>query len=50
MICRGTSSNNANNPTQINYPEVDVLTLEENIISKRRSEVDIVMTSAETRV
>ena len=50
LICRGTSSDNASNPIQINYPEVDVHKLEENIVSKVRSEVDNVMTSVETRV
>ena len=50
IICRGTSSNNANNPTQNNSPQVLVHTLEENIVSKVRSEVDNVMTSVETRV
>ena len=50
MTCRGTSSNNASNPTQINYPEVDIYTLEENIVSKVRSVLDNVMTSVETRV
>ena len=50
MICRGTSSDNASNPTQINYPEVDMYTLEENIVSKVRSVVDNVITSVETRV
>ena len=48
--CRGTSSNSIKNPTQINHPQVDVHTLQENIVSKVRSEVDIVMTSVETRV
>ena len=50
IICRGTSSVNANNPTRINYPQVDVHTLELNIVSKVRSEVENVMTSVETRV
>ena len=50
MICRGAYSNNASNPTQINYPQLDVHTLEENIVNKVRSEVDILMTSVETRV
>ena len=50
MLCRGTSSDNASNLAQINYPQVDVLTLEENIVSKVRSEEDNVMTSVETRV
>ena len=50
MTDRGTSSNNASNATQINYPQVDVHTLEENIVSTVRSEVDNVMTSVKTRV
>ena len=50
MICRGASSDNTSNPTQFNYPQVDVHTLEENIVNKVRSEVDNVMTSVETRV
>ena len=50
MICRGTSSDNTSNPTQVNYSQVDVHTLEENIVSKVRSEVDNVMTSVKTRV
>ena len=50
MICRGTSSDNVGNPTQVNYRQRDVRTLEENIVSKVRSEVDNVMTSVETRV
>ena len=50
MICRGTSSDNINNPIQVNYPQLDVHTIEENIISKVRSEVEKVLTSVETRV
>ena len=50
MLCRGTSSDNATNLAQINYPQADVHTLEENILSRMRSEVDNVMTSVETRV
>ena len=50
MIFRGTSSDIISNPTEINYPQVDVHTLEENIVRKRRSEVDNVLTSVETRV
>ena len=45
ILCVGTYSDNASNPTQINYPQVDVHTVEENIVSKMRSEVDNVMTS-----
>ena len=47
---RGTSSDNTNNVTQVNYPQVDMHTLEENIVSKVRSEVDNVMTTVKTRV
>ena len=43
MIRRGTSSDNASNPAQINYPQVDVHTLEEIFVSKVRSEVDRTM-------
>ena len=50
MICRGTSSDNISNPTQVNYPQVDVHTLEENSVSKVRSEVNNVMTAVETRL
>ena len=50
MLRRGTSSDNASNPAQINYPQVDVHTVEENIASKVRSDLDCVMTSVETRV
>ena len=49
MRYRGTSTDSTNNLTQVNYPQVDMLTLEENIVSKVRSEVDNVMTSVETR-
>ena len=41
---------NTTNPTQVNYPQVDVHTLVENIVSKVRSEMDNVMTSVETRI
>ena len=50
MAYRGTSSDNTNNATQVNYPHVDKHTHEENIVSKVRSEVDYVITSVETRV
>ena len=50
IICRGTSSANVSNATQVNYPQVDVHTLDENIVSKIRSEVDNVLTSVETGV
>ena len=47
---RGTSPDNANHLTQVNYPRVDMNTVEENFVSKVRSEVDNVMTIVETRV
>ena len=50
MLCRGTSSDNADNLAQIKFPQAEVLTLEENIVSNVRSEVDNVMTSDETSV
>ena len=50
ILCRGTSSANVSNATQVNYPQVDVHTLDEDIVSKIRSEVDNVMTSVETGV
>ena len=50
MLCKETSSDNASDPAQITYPQVDVHTLEEIFVSKVRSEVDNVMTSVETRV
>ena len=50
MICRGTSWDNISNPTQVNYPQVVMHTLEENIVSKVGSEVDNVLTSIEARV
>ena len=47
---RGTSSGNASELAQINYPQVDVRTLEKNIVSTVLSDVDNVMISVETRV
>ena len=47
---RGTYFDNTNILTQINYLQVDMHTLDESIVSKRGSEVDIVITSVETRV
>ena len=32
MLSESTSSDNASNPAQLNYPQVDVHTLEENIV------------------
>ena len=46
---RGTSSDNTSGLTQVNYPQVDVHTLEENIV-KVRNEVDNVMTTLATRI
>ena len=50
MICRGISSDNIGNRTQVNYPQKDVHTPEENFVRKVRSEVDVAMTSVETRI
>ena len=50
MLCRGTSSDNVSNPTHINYPQVDVHTLEEDIVNQARSEVDNVSASVGNRV
>ena len=50
MICTAFSSDNVRNPTQVNYPQVDVHTFEENIVGKVRSEMDNVMTLVETSV
>ena len=43
-------SDNSSNPAEINYPQVDVRTLEEKIASKVRSDVDNVITSVGTSV
>ena len=50
MRCRSTFADITSNPTQVNYPQVDVPTLEEDIVSEVRSEMDNVMTLVETRV
>ena len=50
VICRGTSLGKVHNPTQVNYPQVDVHTLEEKIVNKVRSEVDFFLASVETGV
>ena len=50
MTCRGTCSANVSNATQVNYPQVDVHTLDETIVSKTGSEVYNVLTSVETGV
>ena len=47
---KGISSGNTINPTQVNYPQVDLHTLEENIVKKVRSKVDCLMMMVETRV
>ena len=43
MTYRGTSWDNQNNPTQMNYAQVDMPSFEETLVSKVRSEVDGVM-------
>ena len=50
MVNVNTSSDNTNNPTQVNHSQVDVHTLEDYIVSKVQSEVDNVITTIETRV
>ena len=50
MIHRGTSSDNRKTSTQIYQPQVDIHTLEGNIVSKVRIEVDMVMTMVGMRV
>ena len=50
MVRRGIFLDNTNDATQTKYPQVDVHTLEENIVSKVRSVVDSVMTTVETRL
>ena len=47
---RGTRLDNANNPTQVSYPQVDMHTLEQNIVSNVRSEVDCAMTRVKNKV
>ena len=39
-VDEGTSSSNFTGPFRVNNPQVDMHTLEENIVSKVRSEVD----------
>ena len=46
----GTSSNNITGQIQVNSPQVDMHTLEENIFCKVRIELDFVMTTVQTRV
>ena len=50
MIYKGTSSDNISNPTQVNYPQVDKLTIKEIVLSKVGSEVENMLTSVETRL
>ena len=38
------------NSIQVNYSQMDMHTIGENVVNKERSEVDIVMTTVETRV
>ena len=50
VIYRITSSGSTNNLTQVNYLQVDMHTLEENIVNKVRSGVANVIKTVETRV
>ena len=50
MANKSVSLDNTNDTTQANYPQLDMQTLEENIVSKVLSKVDSVMTTVETRV
>ena len=45
-----TTLNNTNNQVQVNGPQLDMHTLEKNIVDKVRSEVGSVMKTVETRV
>ena len=47
---QNVTSTKINSTTHINDSEVDVHTLEKNIVNKVRSDVDSVMTTVETRV
>ena len=49
-VNESTTLNNVKNLIQVNSSQVDVHTLENNLVNKIRSEVDKVMTSVETRV
>ena len=49
-VCIGTFSDNVSNPTQVNYPKVDVHTLGENIVSEVENELDNMLTSVRNRV
>ena len=48
-VSRNTSLNNTNNLTQVNSPQMDMHSLEKNIVSKVRSEVGSAMTTVKTR-
>ena len=50
MVDRGISSNHMNGLIEVKSPQVHMYTLEENIVSKVRSESDSVMATVETRV
>ena len=50
MVDRGFSSNNVNGLIQVNSPQMDIHTLEENVVSKIRGEEDSVMKTVEIRV
>ena len=50
MTYKVFSSDYTSTPTQISIPKVDVHTLEENIVSKIRSDVDNAMRTVGTRV
>ena len=50
MTYRGTSLDSTNNPTKVIYPQVDMHTREEKMVSKVRSEVDCVTSTVENRV
>ena len=50
MADSGTSLDNADKPNQVNFPQADMHTLEENKVSKVRSDADSVMTTVENRV
>ena len=50
VVDRGTSSNKKRGSIQVKNPHMDMHTLEENIVSKVRSQVDNVMTTVKTTV
>ena len=50
MVDLGSSSNIMRGPNQVNSPQVNIRTLEENTVAKVRSEADSVVTTVETRV